>query len=177
MTPCIIAHQASLSTGHVTLGRVKYQDNYMFHLLHVVSRLYKCLKDLPFYEPRYPTGILSRYCNNYQLWMFLNSPIMCKIGIRSDKSLSRVRLFVIPWIAAHQISLTITNSQSSLKFMSVDSVMPSNLLIPCHPLLLLLSIFPSIRVSSNESALQVAKVLEFQLQHPSFWWIFRIDFL
>ena len=163
MTPCIIAHQASLSTGHVTLGRVKYQDNYMFHLLHVVSRLYKCLKDLPFYEPRYPTGILSRYCNNYQLWMFLNSPIMCKIGIRSDKSLSRVRLFVIPWIAARQASLSIINSRSSLRLTSIESVMPSShlILIP-SPLAPNPSQHQSLFQWVNSSR-QVAKVLVFQL--------------
>ena len=59
----------------------------------------------------------------------------------------------IPWTAAHQASLSITNSQSLLKFMSITSVMPSNHLILCHPLLLLPSIFPSIRVFSNESVL------------------------
>ena len=61
--------------------------------------------------------------------------------------------------------------------MSIKSVMPSNHLILCHPLLLLPSIFPSIRVFSNEisSLHQVAKGLEFQLQHQSFWWIFRTD--
>ena len=66
-------------------------------------------------------------------------------------SLSRVWLFVTPRLAAHQDSLSITNSQSLLKLMSIDSVMPSNHLILCHPLLLLPSIFLSIRVSSNES--------------------------
>ena len=75
---------------------------------------------------------------------------------------------VTPWTAAHQASLFI-NSQSLLKFMSIESVMPSNHLILCCPLLLLPSIFPSIRVYSSESALhQVAKELEFQLQHQSF---------
>ena len=71
----------------------------------------------------------------------------------SIQSLSRVRLFAIPWTAAHQASLSITNSQSSRKPVSIESVMPSNHLILCHPLLLLPSIFPSIRVFSNESAL------------------------
>ena len=80
-----------------------------------------------------------------------------------------------PWTAEHQASLSITTSQSPPKPMSIVSVMPSNHLILCHPLLLLPSIFPSIRVFSNESALHImwAKVLEFQLQHPSFQWIFR----
>ena len=67
--------------------------------------------------------------------------------------LSRVQLFVIPYAAAHQASLSITNSQSLLKLMSTKSVMPSNHLILCCPLLLLPSIFPSIRVSSSESIL------------------------
>ena len=66
---------------------------------------------------------------------------------------SYVRLFEIPWIAELQASLSITNSQSLLKLMSIESVMPSNYLILCHPLLLLPSIFPRIRVFSNESVL------------------------
>ena len=71
----------------------------------------------------------------------------------SVQSLSRVQLFVTPWIAARQASLSITNSRSSLRLMSINSVMPSSHLILCHPLLLLPSIFPSIRVFSNESFL------------------------
>ena len=73
----------------------------------------------------------------------------------SVQLLSRVRLFMTPWTAAHQASLSITNSQSPLRLMSIESVMPSNHLILCHPLLLLPSIFPSIRVFSNESALRI----------------------
>ena len=69
----------------------------------------------------------------------------------SVKSLSHVRLFVTPWTAACQSSLSITNSQSLLKLRSIESVMPSNHLILCHPLLLLPSILPSIRVFSKES--------------------------
>ena len=65
------------------------------------------------------------------------------INIRSVQSLSRVRLFATPWTAAGQASLTITNSWSLLKLMSITTVMPSNYLILCHPLLLLLSIFPA----------------------------------
>ena len=71
--------------------------------------------------------------------------------------LSRVRLFATPSTAARQASLSITNSQSSPKPMSIESVMPSNHLILCRPLLLLSSIFPSIRVFSNESALRIAR--------------------
>ena len=72
---------------------------------------------------------------------------------QSVQLLSRVQLFATPWTAARQASLSITNSQSSLKLMSRESVMPSNHLILCHPLLLLPSNFPSIRVFSNESVL------------------------
>ena len=71
----------------------------------------------------------------------------------SIQSLSHVRLLVNPWTAARQASLSITNSQNLLKLMSIKSVMPSNHLILCHTLLLLPSIFPSIRGFSNESAL------------------------
>ena len=77
------------------------------------------------------------------------------------KLLSRVRLCVTPKTAAHQASLFITNSLSLLKPMSIESVIPSNHLILCHPLLLLPSIFPSIRAFSNESALCI--------RWPKYW--------
>ena len=80
--------------------------------------------------------------------------------IRSDQSLSRVRLFATPWIAARQASLSITNSWSSLRLMSIESVMPSSHLILCHPLLLP-PIPPSIRVFSNESTLR--------MRWPKYW--------
>ena len=91
-------------------------------------------------------------------------------GFSSDQSLSRVRLFAMTWTAARQDSLSITNSWSLLKLMSIQSVMPSNHLILCHPLLLLPSILPSIRVFSHKSVLHIrwTKYLEFQLQHQSF---------
>ena len=79
----------------------------------------------------------------------------------SVQSLSRVWLFVTPWTAAHQASLSITNSWSPPKLMSIESVMPSNHLILCCPLLLPPSIFPSIRVFSNESALCI--------RWPQYW--------
>ena len=79
----------------------------------------------------------------------------------SVQSLSPVRLFVIPWTAACQASLPITNSWSLLKLMSIESVMPSSHLSLCHPLLLLPSIFPSIRVFSNESVLCI--------RWPKYW--------
>ena len=77
------------------------------------------------------------------------------LEIISLQSLSRIRLFATPWTAARQASLSITNSQSLLKLMSIESVMPSNHLLLCHPLLLLPLIFPSIRVFSNESVLRI----------------------
>ena len=82
-----------------------------------------------------------------------------KVRFSSVQSLSRVRLFATPWTAARQASLSITYSQSLP--MSIESVIPSNHLIPCRPLLLLPSIFPSIRVFSNESALRI--------RWPKYW--------
>ena len=76
--------------------------------------------------------------------------------VSSVKPLSRAQLFVTPWTAAHQASLSITNSWSLLKLMSIESGMPSNHLILCRPLLLP-SIFPSIRVFSNESVLRIKR--------------------
>ena len=81
--------------------------------------------------------------------------------IRSDQSLSRVWLFATPWIAARQASQAITNSQSSLRLTSIESVMPSSHLILCRPLLLLPPISPSIRVFSNESTLRI--------KWPKYW--------
>ena len=75
--------------------------------------------------------------------------------LSSVQSLSRVRLFATPWTEAHQASLSITNSWSLLKLMSIESVRPSNHLIHCRLLLLLPSIFPSIRVFSKESVLHI----------------------
>ena len=83
------------------------------------------------------------------------------IGINSVQSLSCVRLFATPWTAAHQGSLSITNSWSLLKLMSIELVMPSNHLSLCRPLPLLPSIFPSIRIFSNESVLHI--------KWPKYW--------
>ena len=84
---------------------------------------------------------------------------MCELDhkecCQSIQLLSCVQLFATPWTAAHQASLSITNSWSLLKLLSIESVMPSNHLILCHPLLLLPSIFPSIRVYSKESVLYI----------------------
>ena len=86
---------------------------------------------------------------------------MVILAFSSVQSLSHVRLFETPWTAAHQASLSIANSQSLLKLMSIELVMPSNHLILCRPLLLLPSIFSSIRVSCNESVLSI--------RWPKFW--------
>ena len=77
------------------------------------------------------------------------------VQFSSVQSLSRVWLFATPWTAACQASLSITNSRSSLRLTSIESVMPSSHLILCHPLLLLTPISPSIRVFSNESTLHM----------------------
>ena len=84
-----------------------------------------------------------------------------RVQFSSVQLLSRVQLFVTPWTAAHKDSLSITNSRSLPKLMSIEMVMPSNHLILCHPLLLLLSILPSIRVFSNESVLRI--------RGPKYW--------
>ena len=76
-------------------------------------------------------------------------------NLSSVQLLSHVQLFVTPWTAAPQFSVSITNSQSLPKFLTIESVMPSNHLILCLPLLLLPSIFPSIRVFSSESSLHI----------------------
>ena len=82
-------------------------------------------------------------------------------GTSSVQSLSCVLLFATPWTAAHEASLSSTNSWSLLKLVSIKSLMPSNHLILCHPLLLLPSIFPRIRVFSNESVLRI--------RWPKYW--------
>jgi len=86
---------------------------------------------------------------------------MYYVQFSSVQSLSRVHLFATPWTVARQASMSITNSQSLPKPMSIVSVMPSNHLILCHPLLLLPSIFPSTRVFSKESALHI--------RWPKYW--------
>ena len=86
---------------------------------------------------------------------------MGQFQFSSVQSLSRVQLFVTPWTAAHQASLSITYSQSLLKLMSIKSMMPSKHLILCRPLLLLPSIFPSIRVFSDELVLRT--------RWPKYW--------
>ena len=108
-----------------------------------------------------------KYIKKCFWWAALRGHFNClKYGYRyftqfsSVQSLSCVWLFMTPWTAAHQASLFITNSRSLPKLMSIESMMPSNHLIPCYPLLLP-SVFPSIRVFSNESALRI--------RWPKYW--------
>ena len=117
-------------------------------------------------------GLLSDI--NLEIFSFLLLEIFLMILslflllLRSVQSLSHVCLFAIPWTAVHQASLSITNSRSLLKLMSIELVMPSNHFILCHPLLLLPSIFPSIRVFSNKSILCI--------RWPKYWsFIFSIS--
>ena len=91
----------------------------------------------------------------------LSMSMICFCSISSVQSSRSVRLFATPWTEAHQAFLSITNSRSLLKLMSIESVMLSNHLILCRPLLLLPSIFPSIRVFSNESVLCI--------RWPKYW--------
>ena len=95
------------------------------------------------------------------LFLWFLFPVFLCVQFHSIQSLSRVQLFATPWTPARQASLSITNSQSPPKPMSIESVMSSNHLILCRPLLLLPSIFPSIRDFSNESALQI--------RWPEYW--------
>ena len=95
------------------------------------------------------------------MWLWIFGLEHTLLAFSSGHLLSRVRLFVTPWTAQCQASLSITNSWSLLKLMSIESVMPSNHLILCHPFLLLPSIFPSIRVFSNKSVLCI--------RWPKYW--------
>ena len=98
--------------------------------------------------------VLERPCQSWRIFP-------TRFPVSSVQSLSCVQLFSTPWTAARQASLSITNSWSLLKLMSIKSVMPSNHLILCRPLLLLPSIFPSIRVFSSESVLHI--------RWPKYW--------
>ena len=115
------------------------------------------------------------FCCLRNLWLFSNSlgfyNMHHPVGVQL---LNRVQLFATPWTVARQASLSFTVSWTLLKFMFIESGMPSNHLALCCPLLLWpVSIFPSLRVFSNDSSHQVAKV--FELQYQSFQWIFRVD--
>ena len=119
-----------------------------------------------------------------QLQCYTANQPMLSVQFSSVQSLSRVQLFATPWIAARQAFLSITNSRSSLKLTSIESVMPSSYLILCCPLFLLPPISPSIRVFSNESTLRMTwpKYWSFSVsispskEHPGLI-SFRMDWL
>ena len=123
------------------------------------------------FPPRILNANISRYIYKllFQEYILMLTPFLRNIQFSSVQSLSRVRLFATPWTAARQASLSVANSQSLPKLMSIESVMPSNHLILCRPLLPP-SIFPSIRGFSNESVLHITwpKYWEFQLQNQSY---------
>ena len=106
-------------------------------------------------------SIILLFSFTFFLFTFISCYFYTEYIIRSDQSLSRVWLFVTSWIEAHQASLSITNSRSSLRLPSIESVMPSSHLILCRPLLLLPPIPPSITVFSNESTLH--------MMWPKYW--------
>ena len=118
---------------------------------------YKYFNKDGFYQSHYLRSISSLY---FSLEDHRKCSSLC-ISFSSVQSLSHVQLLATPWITARQASLSITNSRSLLKLMSIDLVMLSNHLILCHPLLLPPSIFPSIRVFSNESVLCI--------RWPEYW--------
>ena len=120
-----------------------------------------------------PPTLQQATTNLHLFWRLLDThrhvwvSFFSSVQLNSVQSLSCVWLFATPWIAACQASLSITNSQSSLKLTSIESVMPSSHLILCHPLFLLPPISPSIRVFSNESTLR--------MRWPKYWsFSFRI---
>ena len=125
---------------------------------------------------------IDTYNSNPGTWSWCTAKHF--LWFSSVQSLSRIRLFATPWTAARQASLSITNSRSPPKPMSIESMMPSNHLTLCRPLLLLPSIFPSIRVFSNESALHTGwpKYWSFSFnispfnEHPGLI-TFRMDWL
>ena len=164
--PCFgpLDHQRSPSPGILRLQLVTIWWQWMF-FLHV-----SLITDVQsFYFPFCGTSVYD----------FAPSAQISFLLLSSVQLFSHIWLFATPWTAAHQASLPITSSQSLLKLISIKSVMQSNHLFLSHPLLLLPSIFPTIRVFPNESVLHIRwpKYWEFQLQHQSFQWVFRPDFL
>ena len=125
-------------------------QEYNLHLLQLLH-CRQILNTSAFWEPQRWVWIMPYTMNR----------ITTETQIRSDQSLSHVRLFTTPQIAARQASLSITNSRSSLRLTSIESVMPSSHLILGHPLLLLPPIPPRIRVFSNESTLR--------MRWPKYW--------
>ena len=160
-TPWVAGRQASLS---ITNSRSLLNNHRVVVEVSEQSRLYNKYSlhieaETTVRVGAYPLDTL-RLCTC--IWALNNHSRFSSVQL-----LSRVRLFATPWITARQASLSITNSQSSLKLMSIELVMPSSHLILCHPPLLLPPIPPSIRVFSNESTLP--------MRWPKYWsFIFSI---
>ena len=170
VSPCSVAHQAPLSMG---ILRWKYWSGLPFpspgnlpnsEIKPVSPTLLGGFFNT---EPPGKTLTLLKAKNiRIQLLYFHNlfpyrwsnkNTLFFPFQFSSVQSLSHVRLFATPWTTARQASLSITNSTSSLRFTSIESVMPSSHLILCHPLLLLPPIPPSIKVFSNESTLRMRR--------------------
>ena len=133
---------------------VEYLDLMMFHMVKNLPAMQEtgfspCVWKIPWRRKWLPTPA------------FLSGDLRGQRSLSSAQSLSRVRLYATPWTVACQASLSITSIWSLLKLMSIESVMPSNHLILCRPLLLLPSVFPGIRVFSNESVLCI--------RWPKYW--------
>ena len=135
------------------------------HTLTWISHGFTCIAhpDPPSHLPLHPDPSGSSQCTRHSSLPFtarelppFGIPLPRCHQFSSVQSLSHVQLFMTPWTAPCQASLSINNSQSLLKLMSIESVMPSNHLILCCPFLLLPSIFPSIRVFSNDSVLRIS---------------------
>ena len=128
----------------------------------MLEMLIVCILDCSTYKPRSSLGMHAkslRSCPTVcDIWI-----VACQASLSfgSVQSHSHIRLFVTPWTAAHWASLSLTNSWSLLRLMSIELVMLSNHLVHCHPLLLLPSIFPNIQVFSNESVLPI--------RWPKYW--------
>ena len=165
--PCVIQHLPNIyfSHGHV----------YMAMLLPQLV--------LPSLSPPFsinllltPLILIAVFCLAKEL---LSTSNLLVVVIHCSVTQLCLTLFETPWIAARQTSLSLTISQGWPKFMSIESVMPSNYLILCHPLLLLPWLFRSIRVFSNDQLIshwhQVARVLELPFQHQSFQRVLKID--
>ena len=156
-TPCTPKHLSFLNfsplnwnqTSASWFSLLTFQKTFFSALLHMLTHLRLGKKKW---------GRKS-YVLNYN-WSFWGMEWWSNWPIVVLPSLNRVHFFETPWTAAHQASLSITNSQSLLKLMSIESVMPHNHLILCHPLLLP-SIFPSIKAFSNESVLCI--------RWPKYW--------
>ena len=157
--------QGIFPTQGLNLGLAHYRW-ILYHLSHQGSPTILKWVAEPFSRgiswPRKWTGVSCIAGRFFTNWAIREARYrLGSVQFSSVQSLSCVQLFATPWIAARQVSLSITNSQSSLKLMSIELVMPSSHLILCRPLLLLPPIPPSIRVFSNESTLRI--------RWPKYW--------